>query len=203
MAPATAGARHGTANRTTTATEMRRTFVLVYVLVLLTQLPHIWAAYAALEQPGLPFAQWTALGAALAFELSIGLFTLRVVTGARRAWTKRGLGFFILASIVANGYYYRWWPQLFGWLMPIFATLALPLSLALFAEEFANETKAEAARHEREQRRIEREAAPQAAASVEPATVRCGICGAGFSHRNGLNAHQRVHHRTNGHSKEA
>ena len=116
-------------------------FAAVYVLVLATQLPHIWSAYASLEDTAIPLAQWTALGAAVAFELSIGVFTYRLVKGSRRRWTKRGLLFFIVASVVANAYYYQAWPFVFDRLMPWFATLALPLALALFAEEFGAEMK--------------------------------------------------------------
>jgi len=49
--------------------------------------------------------------------------------------------FFIVASVVANAYYYQAWPFVFDRLMPWFATLALPLALALFAEEFGAEMK--------------------------------------------------------------
>jgi len=94
-----------------------------------------------LEDSSLALAQYTALGAAVAFELSIGVFTYRIIKGSRRRWTRRGLWFFIVASVVANGYYYRWLPVAFDAIMPVFATLALPLALALFAEEFGAEVK--------------------------------------------------------------
>jgi len=134
---------------------MKYAFAAVYVLVLATQLPHIWWSYASLENPTIPLAQWTALGAALAFELSIGVFTYRIVKGSRRRWTKRGLMFFIVASVVANGYYYGWWPFVFGRLMPAFATVALPFALALFAEEFGAEVKRDERAAKRELRKIE------------------------------------------------
>jgi uncharacterized membrane protein len=130
-------------------------FAAVYVLVLATQLPHIWAAYASLEDASIPLAQWTALGAAVAFELSIGVFTYRLVKGSRRRWTKRGLLFFIVASIVANAYYYEAWPFVFDRLMPWFATIALPFALALFAEEFGAETKNVERRLKRDEKKLQ------------------------------------------------
>lgn len=72
--------------------------------------------------------------------------------------------FFIVASVVANGFYYAWWPSLFGWLMPIFATIALPLALALFAEEFGAEVK-------REKRAAERDEPQQEAAETPEYTA--------------------------------
>ena len=124
-------------------------FAAVYVLVLATQLPHVWSAYASIEAPGLELAQWTALGAAVAFELSTGVFTYRIVKGSRRRWTKRGLWFFIAASICANGQYYNLLPVAFAVIWPLFATVALPLALALFAEEFGAEVKKEARKAKR------------------------------------------------------
>ena len=94
-------------------------FGAVYVLVLITQLPHVWSAYANLEDASVPLAQYTAFGAAIAFELSIGVFTFRIIKGSRRRWTRRGLWFFIVASVVANGYYYRLLPLVFDLVMPV------------------------------------------------------------------------------------
>lgn len=172
---------------------MKYAFAAVYVLVLATQLPHIWHAYASLENPGIPLAQWTALGAAVAFEASIGIFTYRIIKGSRRRWTRWGLYFFILASIVANGYYYEWWPAAFARLMPAFATLALPVSLALFAEEFGAEVK----REERAAKRLERKTAEPpantATALANDARYRCQLCEYVANSQQGLNAHQRVH----------
>ena len=146
-------------------------FGLVYVLVLATQLPHVWAAYASLEDSSIPLAQYTAFGAALAFELSIGVFTYRIVKGSRRKWTRRGLLFFIVASIVANAYYYRVWPFAFDWLMPVFATLALPLALALFAEEFGALEKITEQRRKRAEKTMQQtEAAEVIAEPTEAAT---------------------------------
>ena len=118
-----------------------------------------------------PLAQYTAFGAALAFELSIGVFTYRIIKGSRRRWTKRGLLFFIVASVVANAYYYRVWPFLFDWLMPVFATLALPLALALFAEEFGALEKITEQRRKRAEKTMHQtEAAEVIAEPTEAAT---------------------------------
>jgi cation transport ATPase len=186
---------------------MKRIFGAVYVLVLLTQLPHVGAVYAGLERAG--WYQWTAWGAAVAFELSIGLFTYQVIRGARSRWTRAGLGFFLVASAVANATYYSLAPLVFRWVMPLFATLALPLSLALFAEEFGTATK----REERRAQRAERQAEP-APARVEPEpspvySHQCQQCEQVFvwpgeyansrAAQNALNAHQRRH---NGHGEK-
>lgn len=175
---------------------MKYIFVLVYVLVLATQLPHVWSAYASLEQPGVPFAAWTSVGAALAFELSTGVFTYRIVSGSRRKWTRRGLWFFIVASIVANGFYYGWLRSAFDRIWPVFATVALPLSLALFAEEFGAEVK-------REERAAKRDERKQNEPDTADKWLGCETCGRVFawpsqyanerSARNAMNAHKRAH----------
>ena len=168
-------------------------FGAVYVLVLATQLPHVWSAYANLEDAALPLAQYTAAGAAIAFELSIGVFTYRIVKGSRRRWTRRGLSFFIVASVVANAYYYRVWPFVFDWLMPVFATLALPFALALFAEEFGAEVKLA----ERRAKRAEPLAdSPKPVSETEQA-FQCSVCGRSFRSQNALNGHMNSH-RTKG-----
>jgi hypothetical protein len=168
---------------------MKYLFAAVYVLVLATQLPHVWSAYANLEDPSIPLAQWTALGAAIAFELSIGVFTFRIIRGNRRAWTKRGLMFFIVASVVANAYYYRVWPFAFDWLMPLFATLALPIALALFAEEFGTEVK----REERAAKRAETPTETTTPVVEMDERIACPVCGRLCKGQNGLNSHQRKH----------
>jgi len=177
-------------------------FGLVYVLVLATQLPHVWYSYASLESGDVPLAHVTALGAAIAFELATGIFTFRIVNGSRRTWTKRGLAFFIVASIVANGYYYGVWPFLFDFLMPVFAMLALPAALALFAEEFGTEVK----REERAAKRAEREAeTPKTAKPTDAAPAlpfACGYpgCDRSFASQQALAGHAKAH--TNGHKVE-
>ena len=172
---------------------MKLLFAAVYVLVLVTQLPHIWAAYANLEAPSLVLAQYTAAGAAIAFETSIGVFTYRIIKGSRRRWTRRGLWFFIVASVVANAYYYRVWPFAFDRLMPVFATLALPVALALFAEEFGAEVKLA----ERRAKRAETTTESSKAVSETDERIPCPVCGRLCKGQNGLNGHMRVH-RTKG-----
>ena len=140
---------------------MRYLFGAVYVLVLATQLPHVYTAYANLEQSGLAMAHWTAWGAAVAFELATGVFTFRIVRGSRRRWTRWGLWFFIVASAVANATYYGWWPWVFDRLMPVFATVALPFALFLFAEEFGAEVKLAERRAKRQEQQTEPEPEPQ------------------------------------------
>jgi peptidoglycan/LPS O-acetylase OafA/YrhL len=172
---------------------MKYVFGAVYALVLATQLPHIWYAYASLERTDIPLAQWTALGAALAFELAIGVFTYRIIKGSRRRWTRRGLAFFIVASIVANGYYYGWLPFVFDWLMPVFATLALPLALALFAEEFGVEVKREERIAKRRERKANEPPTVTTNAKVIDKPFVCSICGDGFRSQNGLSGHMNAH----------
>lgn len=172
---------------------MKHAFAAVYVLVLATQLPHVWFAYASLENETIPLAQWTALGAAIAFEASIGIFTYRIIKGSRRRWTRWGLLFFIVASIVANGYYYEWWPLVFARLMPAFATLALPVSLALFAEEFGAEVKRDELAAKRRERMASESASEPPANRAKPIEIVCEDCGRSFAHVNGLNAHMRIH----------
>jgi hypothetical protein len=151
---------------------MKYLFAAVYVLVLITQLPHVWWAYASLESPSIPLAHWTAIGAAVAFELSTGVFTYRIINGSRRRWTRVGLAFFIVASVVANGYYYGWARSVFDTIWPAFATLALPLSLALFAHEFGTEVK----REERAAKRAERQAERHVYVDQQTDHVRCDVC---------------------------
>lgn len=183
---------------------MKYLFGAVYVLVLATQLPHVWHSYAALERPDFALAHVTALGAAVAFELSTGVFTFRVVRGSRRRWTRVGLGFFIVASVVANAYYYGWWRWAFDWLMPVFATVALPAALALFAEEFAAESK----REERKGKRAVTEPATEPAVAValpaepDPLPWRCEKCPNAYATQQQLAGHIGQAHR-NGKVKHA
>jgi len=184
---------------------MKYLFAGVYILVLATQLPHVWHAYASLEAPGFALATWTAIGAAVAFELATGVFTFRVVQGSKRRWTRIGLAFFIAGSAVANAYYYAWWPQVFDRLMPVFATLALPLALALFAEEFGAEVNAEVeaeAKAERKAKREERKAEAPAVVVPTPEplpTWLCPVCGRGHGTQQALAGHMKAHR--NGHER--
>lgn len=127
-------------------------------------------------------AHWTAWGAAIAFELATGVFTFRIVKGTRRRWTRYGLWFFIVASAVANATYYGWLPVVFDTIMPVFATIALPFALFLFAEEFGAEVKLA----ERRAKREERKAEPKPAYS-------CRICGQGFEKQQALAGHMKAH----------
>jgi len=176
---------------------MKYLFAGVYVLVLITQLPHVWYAYANLEAPTIPIAQWTAIGAALAFELSTGVFTYRIIRGSRRRWTRVGLAFFIVASVVANGYYYGWARSVFDRIWPAFATLALPLALALFAHEFGTVVKREYLATRRAERLAKREGTTTETVTDDDISFTCEICGRSFDSQNGLNGHMNQH-RTKG-----
>jgi hypothetical protein len=129
-----------------------------YLLVLVTQLPHVWTIYAGLERPGVPFTQWTALAAAVAFEASTGIFTFRWIQGSKRRWTKGGVLFFAGTSAVVNLAYYNVWPWALDALAPWFVGVALPFALFLFAEEFGAEVREDERQAERERRKAEREA---------------------------------------------
>lgn len=178
---------------------MKALFVFVYILVLATQLPHVWYAYNALEQE-IPLVAYTSIGAALAFELSTGVFTYRLVQGSRRAWTKRGLGFFIVASMVANAYYYQWLPVVFGYIWPIFATVALPVSLALFAEEFGAQVKTEerAAKKAKKQQGL---AIAPIENGIDEGWLGCEVCGRVFAYPSQYETKRKAINALNGHKK--
>jgi hypothetical protein len=120
--------------------------ILVYALTLLTQLPHIGEVYSSLERGA--WQHWTAWGAALAFEASVALFTLRLIlnkVGERSRWTAWGVRVFLLMSGLVNLTYY------FGdgvertWLQNAVAFIlswALPGALWLYAEEFGATVRA-------------------------------------------------------------
>jgi hypothetical protein len=189
---------------------MKRIFAVIYGLVLIVQVPHVASVYAALEHGG--WYQWLGWFCAMAFDASIFVFTYRIVVErSTRRTTRAGLAFFLVASCVANATYYELAPALFAVAMPVFATVALPLSLALFASEFGAEVR----REERRQRRIETSTLadnyrPIAtdADSVNldelPATEVhvCPVCGRSFDNRYALSAHMRVH-RAKGENDEA
>ena len=147
---------------------MKYLYGLAYALVLITQLPHVWAIYAGLEQPGVPFKQWTALAAAIAFELSTGIFTFRLIQGTKRKWTRRGVWFFVGASAVANLAYYGVWPWVFDAVAPWFIALAIPSALFLFAEEFGAEMKQDERRQKKAERLL-KEAEQRESLSEQPA----------------------------------
>lgn len=115
-------------------------FALVYLLVLVTQFPHVWQAYRDVERAGEIF-QYTSMGAALGFELSLAVFTFRLVTGSTRQWTRRGVAFFIVLSVAANLAYYNVLGGFMHNITPYLFALALPAALALYAEEFGAEVR--------------------------------------------------------------
>lgn len=129
-------------------------YVLAFAGVLITQLPHVWYAYSRLERVNeLEWTAYTALGAAIVFEMSLAVFSLRLVfvrAGAKaRRWTRAGVGFFVLASMLANADYY----SLGAWAsaaLPWFLTVAIPFAVALFTHEFGRNWQEDAQRKERE-----------------------------------------------------
>jgi len=148
---------------------MKRLFAIVYVLILVTQFPHVWAAYAAHEQEGI--GHLTAAGAALGFELSTALFTYRIVTGSIRKWTRWGVRFFIAMSIVANLQYYGAFGGMVIAITPYVFAVALPVALALYAEEFGVEIRKEERKAAQLAPQLERNEAqePQRAQSISRA----------------------------------
>ena len=178
---------------------MKQLFAIVYVLILITQFPHVWAAYAAHEQEGI--GHLTAAGAALGFELSTALFTYRIVTGSTRKWTRWGVRFFIAMSVVANLQYYGAFGGMVIAITPYVFAVALPVALVLYAEEFGVEIRKEERKAAQATQAAPQttQAAPQPARSEpQPVEVKlhdCAICGAGFSTQQGLAAHIRHRHR--------
>jgi hypothetical protein len=132
----------------------------VYLLTLATQLPHIYDVYSALERSehfvaGLD----TALGASIAFEASVAIFTLRTIVNyksERSRWTRPGIAFFLALSMLANTSYYFDVAIVDNVLMPLALTVAIPVALWLYADEFGAEAKAAI----RKQRRSTQEQAP-------------------------------------------
>lgn len=111
--------------------------VLAYLLVLVTNIPHLYYVYADYEQG----ARGWAIGMALAFDLSLGIFTYRRIKIGRAQWRDRGIKFFIVSSILANMTYY--YGGFWNYITPAFLAVAIPVSLALFAEEFGLDVKRE------------------------------------------------------------
>lgn len=146
-------------------------YVAAFAGVLITQLPHVWWAYSRLERTAdLAWTTYTALGAAVVFETSLAVFSLRLVLVRGRAksrrWTQAGVGFFILASMLANADYYN----LGAWasvVLPWFLTVAIPLAVALFTHEFGRNWQEDVARNERAQQ----DAQPQRAERATARTV--------------------------------
>ena len=164
---------------------MKYLYALAYLLALITQAPHVWSVYANLETGTTGLEQWTAAGVTVAFEASIGIFTYRRIKGSKRKWTARGIYFFLAASVLANATYYRVMPSITSIVMPVFAMLAIPLALALFAEEFGAEhkseeskrKKAESDRKKAEKQSITADDAAQDAPGGDGRRYLCSDCG--------------------------
>ena len=164
---------------------MKYLYALAYLLALITQAPHVWAVYASLETGTTGLEQWTAIGVTIAFEASIGIFTYRRVKKGSRKWTRWGLYFFLAASVLANATYYRVMPSITAVIMPVFAMLAIPLALALFAEEFGAEHKSEESKRkkaESDRKKAERQSimaddAAQDAPGGDGRRYHCSDCG--------------------------
>jgi hypothetical protein len=120
------------------------------MLTLATQLPHIYSVYSSLESDEYTlFGASTALGAALAFEASVAIFTLRIIINTkteRSRWTRVGIVAFLAVSAVANVSYYFDIAALDNAIMPMILALALPAALWLYAEEFGRGARAAAKR---------------------------------------------------------
>jgi hypothetical protein len=140
----------------------------VYLLTLATQLPHIYDVYSALERSEHFVVGFdTALGAAIAFEASVALFTLRTIVNyksERSRWTRPGIAFFLALSMLANTSYYFDIAIIDNVLMPLALTVAIPVALWLYADEFGAEAKATI----RKQRRSAQESAPVVAEPAQP-----------------------------------
>jgi hypothetical protein len=141
------------------------TFVIgAYILTLVTQIPHIYDVYSSLEVTEhsvnvLGLTLNTAWGAAIAFELSVAIFTWRLIvnkSNARSKWTKRGVVGFLALSFMANlAYYFNWTVgpvSLDADVMPFLLAAALPLALWLYAEEFGHQAAVAVKKSEREER---------------------------------------------------
>jgi len=153
-----------------------------YLLTLITQLPHVYDVYSALERQRHAIAGVdTALGASIAFELSVAIFTLRLIVNRkaeRSAWTARGVALFLALSALANASYYFDVALLDAAVMPLALTLALPFALWLYAEEFSASAKAQVRAG---WRRVERESEPEApmvrSSNGKPSVYRVCECG--------------------------
>jgi hypothetical protein len=170
--------------------------IIVYLLTLATQLPHIYDVYSALERSEHDIAGLdTALGASIAFEASVAIFTLRTIINRKKErskWTRPGIVFFLLLSVLANTSYYFDVALVDSTLMPGALTVAIPLALWLYAEEFGAEAKVAI----REQRKAAQ--APATAtriAAQADATVAQHECWCGEKRdtQQGLAAHTKRH----------
>lgn len=162
----------------------------IYLLTLLTQLPHIYDVYSGLERHRYTVVGVsTALGAAIAFESAVALFTLRIIVNPQRErspWTKAGVIAFLAISAVANVSYYFDVAALDAIIMPALLSVALPFALWIFAEEFGFSARAQARQTRRAQER-----------TFSAACSLCNWSKGGYATeqaaQNALNAHTRKH----------
>lgn len=175
----------------------------VYLLTLSTQLPHVYDVYSALErETHLLFGLDTALGASVAFEASIAIFTARVILNRkseRSRWTEPGIIAFLLLSALANLSYYFDLRLVDSVIMPAALVVAIPLALWLYAQEFSADAKA-AIRAAQRQRKSEPTATVKTQEEPQQrhrATCACGWTGKSEGYatpaaaQNALNAHKR------------
>ena len=175
----------------------------IYLLTLATQLPHIIHVYAGAERTNdALLGISTAVGAAVAFELSVAIFTLRMIvatTAERSRWTRAGVVAFLAISAIANVSYYFDFAILDRWIMPAILAVALPAALWLYAEEFGRGAKAESAKRAKQTQpsEPERNAEPQPAPTY---TASCDVCDwskNGYKTERGrdnaLIAHRKIH----------
>jgi hypothetical protein len=182
---------------------------LVYILTLATQLPHIYDVYSALERGDYSVAGFsTAAGAALAFEASVAIFTLRLIVNTkseRGRWTRFGIAAFLAISAFANVSYYFDLAPLDNVIMPAILAVALPGALWLYADEFGKGARAEA------KRKASTASEPAANPKLFPAA--CDFPGCDWSDEysspvgatNALNGHSKKHrvYSDNGVEREA
>jgi Ca2+/Na+ antiporter len=158
--------------------------VAVYVLTLATQLPHIFSVYSALERTehrilGID----TAWGAAIAFEATVALFTIRAIVNRkseRSRWTRWAIVGFLTLSALANLSYYFDWRWLDVSAIPALLAFALPVALWLYAEEFGAEAKAEARKRHRTEAQAATDTPPESSEtqdSADDAPYHCDYCG--------------------------
>lgn len=184
--------------------------VAAYLLTLLTQLPHVQSVYQAMEKENhtiFGLALSTAWGAAIAFEISVAIFTWRLIvnrSSTRSKWTKRGVVGFLLLSFVANlSYYFDFVVgpvSLDAHIMPFLLAAALPLALWLYAEEFGASAGAAVKKSERAHRKeVKAKEAEILDYDVKPFLCWCGGWEPAERHqtqaqaRGGLGAHTRKH----------
>jgi hypothetical protein len=161
---------------------------IVYLLTLLTQLPHVFYVYSALERiEHQILGISTAWQAAIAFEASVAILTLRTIVNRkseRSRYTRPGIIGFLLMSALANLSYYFDIELVDSWLMPGALVFAIPAALWLYAEEFGADAKAAIRTQEREKKKSEE------AKAENPFSC---WCGESFVKQQQLAAHKKKH----------